>query len=191
MDINCQVVINNLDTFSNAYGVKPNTLRLIEEISNGNGHVESVGVLLRDTVTKKGLVSCQFPLHWDITDEMLWVLIDERDVEAVPICTREVTVAERLRNTWKRLKDKMTEDVYFLMEEGDFKLKVHDSISKHAVIENYIPKDESGYIRRNRKGIFFMKSWCDFSEIEEGKEVSFIPIISRQGLQARAVREVA
>lgn len=188
MDINPEVVMKNLGTFAHAYGLEPKSQSLLEGIRNS--HVESVGVLLRDPVTKKGLISSQFPVNGDITNEMLWVPVNDRPVEAVPICTREVKPESMLKNVWKRLKDKISEDHFYLVEEGYFTLRVHHSFCTRGVIEKYIPKETYGFIRRNRKGIFFMKKWCNFEDVQEGKEVSFIPVISRRGLQARAVEEV-
>ena len=82
----------------------------MEDICNSDGYVESVGVLLRDPVTKKGLISCHFPVDHDCTNQMLWVPIDERPVEAVPIYTREVGSGYPLKNVWKRIKDRISDD---------------------------------------------------------------------------------
>lgn len=190
MEIREEMVMKNLGTFAHAYGLEANSNKLVEDIRNGNGYVESVGILLRDPATKKGLISCQFPANEDITDQMLWVPIDERPVEAVPIYTREVSTEMGLKTVWRKLKDKMTSDHYYLIQEGEFRLRVHQSFCKQGVIEKYIPKEGCGYIRRNRRGIYFFKEWCNLEQIAEGKEVSFVPIISRKGLQARAVEEV-
>jgi cold shock CspA family protein len=149
-----------------------------------------VGILLRDPETKKGLITCEFPVQGDYTNQMLWVPLDERLVEAVPIYTREKGAYLHLKNMWKSLADNFTEDHYYLVEEGGLKLKVHDSFRKHGVIEKYMPAHAYGFIGRNRRGIFFRKQWCNFEEIVEGKEVSFVPIISLRGLQARAIEEL-
>lgn len=190
MEIREEMVIKNLGTFAHAYGLEPNSKKLVEDIRNGNGYVESVGILLRDPVTKKGLISCQFPVDLDCMGGMLWIPVAERPLEAVPIYTRQVGIEDRLKNMWKRLTDKMGEEDFYVVEEGSFRLRVHHSFCKNGVIEKYIPREGYGFIRRNRRGVYFSKEWCNLKEIEEGKEVSFIPIISRRGLQARAVEEV-
>jgi len=190
MDINPEVITKNLGTFANAYGLDPNSKKLVEDIANGNGYVENVGILLRDPVTKKGLISCHFPVNGDIANRMLWVPIDGKPVEAVPIYTRQAGIEQKLKNMWKRLKDRTDEESFYEIEDNNLSLRVHPSFCKRGVIEKYISKEAYGFIRRNRKGIFFMKKWCNFEDIQEGKEVSFIPIISRRGLQARAVEEV-
>jgi len=191
MEINSQIIMKNMGSFTHAYGLEPNSKRLIEDISNGNGYVESVGILLREPVTKKGLINCQFPVNIDVTNQMVWVPLNEKIVEAVPIYTREVKTEFTIKSVWKLIKDKMNEDNDFMMiEAGDFKLRVHKSFCKHGVIEKYIPKAGYGFIRRNRKGIFFLKKWCNFEQIEKGIEVTFVPAITHKGLQARAVEEI-
>ena len=190
MHLDSQIVMNNLATFADAYGLKPNIRKLVEDIINADGYVESVGVLLRDPITKKGLISCHFPVNSDVTGEMLWVPIDEKPVEAVPIYTRQAGIEHRLKNMWRRLKDKVGDEKFCVIEERNLKLRVHESFCKHGVIEKYMPEEGCGYIRRNRRGIHFSKAWCNLEQIEEGKEVSFVPIISRRGLQARAIEEV-
>lgn len=191
MEINANAVMKNLGTFAHAYGLEPNSRGLVDDIVNRDGHVESVGILLRDPLTKRGLISCHFPVDGDVTNEMLWVMMNSRDVEAVPICTTELKAETQLRSFWRRFRDKMADDDFYLIEQGVFHMRVHRSFVKQGVIESYIPRKGYGYIRRTRKGIFFSKEWCNLPEIEEGKEVSFIPVISRKGLQARAVSEVA
>jgi len=190
MEINANAVMKNLGTFAHAYGLDPNSRGLVDDILNRDGHVESVGILLRDPLTKRGLISCHFPLDIDVTNEMLWVMINSRDLEAVPICTTELKGKTRLRAFWRSFKDKMADDQFYPVQQGVFQMRVHRSFVKQGVIESYISRKGYGYIRRTRKGIFFSKEWCNLVEIEEGKEVSFIPVICRKGLQARAVEEV-
>ncbi|MDP2646311.1 MAG: hypothetical protein Q8P24_15340 [Desulfobacterales bacterium] len=190
MDIKPHIIMKNLGTFTHAYGLEPNSKRLLDNISTANGQIESVGVLLRDPVTKKGLISCRFPVDEDITNIMLWVPTDERPLEAVPACTRQVGTDLRLKAVWKRLADRLSEDCYYEIEEGGFQMRVHQCFVKQGVIEKYLPQEGYGYIQRSRKGIYFKKQWCNLQAIDEGTEVSFIPLITRKGLQARAIEEV-
>jgi len=190
MEIAIDVVMKNLGTFCNAYGIDGSSRKLAEDLINSDGYVRSIGILLRDPNTKKSLIACEFPVQGDYTEQMLWVPIDERPLEAVPIYTREKGAYSQLKNIWKSVADKLSEGNYYLVEEGELRLKVHHSFRKHGVIEKYLPADMFGFIRRNRGGIFFLKKWCNFEQVEEGKEVSFVPIISRRGLQARAVEEI-
>ncbi len=191
MDINSLIIMKNLGAFTSAYGLASNAEKLVEDILNRNGHIESVGILLRDPVTKKGLISCHFPAVSDVTNAMVWVPADERPLEAVPIYTREISTEVRPKTFHNRFEDKMNSGNFFLIEEGDFRLRVHHSFSKHGVIKSYISEKGYGFIRRNRRGIFFMQKWCNLREINEGEEVSFIPIISHRGLQARSIEAVA
>jgi hypothetical protein len=189
MKANAAVIGKNVDTFATAYGLDAKAQALADDILEGDGHVESVGVLLRDPVTKRGLLSCQFPLDEDITNDMIWVPVDERSLEAVPIYTREAGLEHRLRSFFKRLKTKATEENFFEIAQGKFTLRVHESFSKEGVIDKYFPLNGYGFIRRSRTGIYFIKEWCNLEHVVQGKVVSFIPIISRRGLQARAVQE--
>lgn len=191
MNSNPTVIMKNLGTFTNAYGLPSNGERLCEMLSSGDDHIQSVGILLRDPVTKQGLISCQFPVDRDITGTMLWVPVDGKALEAVPIYSREVRPDNRLWPFHAKLDAKTTGGSYFLIEEGDFHLRVHHSFRKAAVIESYDPAAGWGFIRRVRGGIFFRRDWSGLTEIREGKEVSFIPIISHRGLQARALEEAA
>lgn len=190
MEINPKIIMKNLGTFTNAYGLDPKSKLVLKSISVNNGTVASIGVLLRDPITKMPLLSCQFPAEGDITNDMLWVPINNRAVENLPVLTREATPGSVLKNVWKKLKDKMNEDHFYLIHEGAFTLKVHHSLCKHGVVEHYTQEMSHGYIRRSRKGIYFKKGWCISNNIQKGNEVSFIPVISRKGLQARAVTNV-
>ena len=189
MTINPQFTVKNLNAFTNAYGLKPVSRRLLDEIGKGNNHVESVGILLRDPVTKEGLISCQCPVDRDVSGQMLWVPIDQRQLEAVPTCTRKAGNGSVIKSVWKRLKHKLSDENFYEIEEGNFTMRVHHFFVKQGVIESYMPAGEFGFIRRARS-LYFKKKWCNLDCIEQGKEVSFIPIISRRGLQARAIEEV-
>ena len=189
MTINPQFTVKNLNTFTNAYGLEPASRRLLYEIGKDNNHVESVGILLRDPVTKEGLISCQCPVDKDVSGQMLWVPIDQRQIEAVPTCTRKAGNGSVIKSVWKRLKDKLSDENFYEIQEGGFTMRVHHSFVKQGVIENYKPAGEFGFIRRVRS-LYFQKKWCRLDRIEKGKEVSFVPIISHRGLQARAIKEV-
>lgn len=190
MEINPKIVMKNLGTFTHAYGLEPNSNRLVEDIISGSCYVVSVGILLRDPITKDGLISCQFPVNDDITNQMLWIPVDDKPLEAVPIYTREAWSGNPVKNFWKRIKDNRGDDPFYQIEEGRFRLRVHHRFSKQGVIEKYIAREGYGFIRRNRRGIYFKKEWCNLKQIEEGQEVAFIPVISRKGLKARAIEEV-
>jgi len=190
MDFNPNMILKNLCTFSNAYGLKPNCKKLIEQLYSSNSNVKSIGVLLRDPVTKKSLISCHLPVAGDFTDRMLWVPVDQRSIEAVALLTRQVKDLN-LKSVWQRLKDKKADERYCQIEQGPFMLKVDTCLCKKGVIEKYVPKEGVGFIRRKRRGIYFKKQWCRFSSIVVGQEVLFVPIITRKGLQARAIKEVA
>ncbi len=189
MNCNPTIIMKNLGTFTNAYGLASNGERLVEGILNTNDHIEGVGILLRDPVTKQGLISCKFPVAHDITGTMVWVPSDGRALEAVPIYRREVCPENQLKPFHNRLNADMNGGHYFLIGEGDFHLRVHYSLRKEGVIESYNQEKGYGFIRRSRKGIFFMKKWSNVKEIKMGEEVSFVPIISHRGPQARAIEE--
>ena len=188
MTINPQFTVKNLNAFTNAYGLEPVSRRLLDEIGNNN-HVESVGILLRDPVTKEGLISCQCPVDKDVSGQMLWVPIDQRPIEALPTCTSKAGNGSVIKSVWKRLKDKPDDENFFKIEEGHFMMRVHHSFIKQGVIEKYMPTGEFGFIRRARS-LYFKQKWCNLDCIEKGKEISFVPIISHRGLQARAIEEV-
>jgi len=195
MTINYDVVRKNLGTFTNAYGLPSASERLVEQLKKMNGAVERVGILLRDITTKEGLISCQFPVAGDWTRDMLWVPSDERELEAVPtFTTREQSdpLAD-VSALWKRLKERLgVNKDFFMIEEGGFSLRVHRSFRKRGVVERYFASAGYGFIRRRLGGVYFKHEWCaPEMQIEEGVEVSFIPIICRHGLQARAVLETA
>ncbi len=190
MVINTAAIMKSLGTFTNAYGLESNSKKLVEEIGNGSLRVKEIGIMLRDPISKAGLISCYFPVDVDITHEMLFVPVNGKTLEARPVCTREAKPGFQLKDLWKKLPDENLSDPdYYEIREGNFRLRVHHSFCKKGVIENYLPAQGYGFISRNRKGIFFLSRWCNFDRIWTGKEVSFIPIISRQGLQARAVQE--
>ena len=190
MEINANAIMKNMGTFAHAYGLESNSRELVENILSRSGHLESVGILLRDPLTKRELIRCCFPVDGDFTNEMLWVMIDGRDVEAVPICTAELKSGTLIGSLRKMFRSKKADNEFYSIEQGVFRIRVHRSFVKQGVIDRYIPTKGHGYIRRTRKGIFFSKAWCNFAEIEDGREVSFIPVISRKGLQARAISEV-
>jgi hypothetical protein len=190
MNFDPDMILKNLSTFTNAYGLKPSCKKLIEELYNSNGNVKDIGVLLRDPVTKKGFISCHLPVIGDFSERMLWVPIDERSLEAVPLLTRKVKEGSNLKRVGRKLKDKVSDDQYSIIEENAFKLIVPRSLCKRGVIEKYFSKENYGFIRRNRRGIYFKRQWCRFAPIDAGQEVLFVPIITRKGLQARAIKEV-
>lgn len=190
MTINTNIIIKNLNTFTNAYGFEPKSKRLFDSIKNGTIHVEKIGVLLRNPRTKQGLISCQFPLDKDVTNQMLWTVINEKELEAVPVIeTAKASNETRREPGWKKYDDK--DDKEFLkVWEGDFTMQVHQSFTKQGVIKNFDPKKGQGFIQRTRQYILFKEEWCNFGRIKIGDMVSFLPVISKKGLQARAIEAV-
>lgn len=183
------VAIKSLNTFANAYGLKPNTGGLIDNIDE---EVRSIGLLLRDPQTKKGLLICEFPLGQDITSQMIFPMISEVSVEAVPMCTRQAGSPSPVKDIWRKLRDRITgEDQYCVLEEGEFRIRVHPSFRKRSNVLKYFPKQGYGFVRGGHGEIYFRKDWTEIEEIRIGTEVAFIPCITRQGLQARAVIAVS
>ncbi len=189
MDIK-KIATTNLITFVNAYGLRlPSLQEFVNSVCNRNSNTESIGVLLRRPGSQEGLISCRFPIGHDVTDSMIWVMANRTPFEAVPIRNREVkeTFVTALLN---RFKARNKAEDFFTANQGNFSLRVHPSLSIDGVIEEYNPQRGFGRIRRTMKGIFFRKEWTNIAQIDVGKEVRFIPIISRTGRQARAVENL-
>jgi cold shock CspA family protein len=189
MVINTTIVRKNVHTFSNAFGLSPDSDLLIKMISKVPDSVAHVGVLLRDPHTGHGEISCYFPLDKDVTNQMFWTFINEKKLEAVPICTKLKKTDVPVNLLLRRLKTKMQTNEFYEMSQGDFTLRVHRSFLIRGVIEKFSPGKGSGFIKRNQR-VYFEALWCNFENIQPGKEVAFIPVVSRQGLQARAIEEI-
>lgn len=186
------VVRKNVGTWVKAYGMETNSAQLVEMII-GRGQVVSVGVLLRDIVTKEEAISCRFPVNRDISAHLLWVPFFERKLEPVPIVasdSRGDGTATDGHSGWQKLLNKISGNKEFsVVTEGEeVAVRVHRSLRQKAVVEKYFPVQGYGFLRRSRGGIYFRDSWSDAPfPIKVGSIVSFVPVISRKGVQARAL----
>lgn len=186
MDIK-QIATNNLTTFVNAYGLElPHLKEFVDDVCKGNGKIDSIGVLLRRPDSQKGLISCQFPLGHDVSDKMLWVMSNRTPLEAVTVCNKEIKKSF-MASLLEKFKARTNAEDFFIINKGNFSLRVHPSLGIDGVIEEYNPSKRQGTIRRTTKGIFFRKEWTNMEQVTVGKEVRFIPVFSRTGRQARAV----
>jgi len=182
-------IAKNLGTFTNAYGLDSGSGKLIEDIVKGGSRVVRVGVIIRDVKSKRPLVCCEFPPEGDMADCMLWVPIGEIAVEAAPTYTREARPYLTLKNIWKRIASVFEGQDILLITEGPITISVHSSLAREGIVEKYSNADGVGYLRRVRSGIFFRRQWCLDDDIRVGDEVSFVPVISRYGLQGRSLRK--
>jgi len=191
MEINLDHIKKNLGTFTNAYGLNPKSSKLISALENDiKGDITQIGVILRDSLTKKGLIICKMPIKGDYADQMVWVPIHDKNLEAAPIFSR-ISILNNMNSEMHFKKYKMTDNPNYdqIDEECGFTLLVHRLFRTHGVIEKYIAKKGYGFIRRNRRDIFFLARWCNFKRIQPGQEVSFMPIISKKGLQAKIIEQ--
>ncbi len=191
MTMNTGRIRKNIDFFVKPYGLNINPNVLVREIKNSKSRIEGFGVLLRDPVTGKGLISCQFPSDADVTEQMLWVYSQRVDLKAVLICSKVKT--NKIIYTLTKVKDRMFEGSYYIIKEKEFEMRVHQKFRTIGVIEHYDSKKGTGYISMKRRGIFFRQEWCKTNQIKIGQEVSFIPVISRiegKGLQGRVVEVI-
>lgn len=178
--MNTDIVRKNIGTFSNAYGHKIQSLdRLFASNAWKQGAVLRIGVMLRDPVTKQQLILCDFPVEEDVSEYMLFPMISERSLEAVVIYKKNHTGTRSLKHP----------DEYFFQQES-FNLRVNKLFVLNGVIQKYFHEKAYGFIQKTRRGIFFMKHWTDIENITEGQKVSFVPLITRKGLQARGIRNV-
>ncbi|KPA15870.1 Cold-shock protein, DNA-binding domain protein [Candidatus Magnetomorum sp. HK-1] len=190
MKININAVKKNLGTYTHAYGLKTKSEGLLQVLRKLDTNTKNIGLLFRDPITKLNLINCRFPVDADFTNQMLWTPINDRNLEVVPTFSRYKPCKKTVK--WKKLNDEMGENShsYDLVKENNFVLLVHRSFRTKGVIEKYNPKTGYGFIRRNRRDIFFISSWCKFNPIYTSMEVSFLPIISKKGLQARTIEPV-
>jgi len=192
MNININTVKKNLGTYTHAYGLMPQSDKLIIALRKLNAQTQNIGLLFRDPATKLGLINCRFPVNVDYTNQMLWVPIKDRKLEVLPTFSKHRHGCNQKPEKWKKLNDRMRDDhhQYDLIESDQFLLRVHRSFRMKGVIEKFNPKTGYGFIRRNRRDIFFISKWCDFYPIYPSMEISFLPVISRKGLQARVIEPV-
>ena len=177
-------------SYANAYGLSLDIKPFIEDVMNGKRYIKEVGIHLRTIGSRQELLTCYFPRDFNF-NEMLWAPVNhETRIEAVPVYTGEVTSQQRFRNIWRKFMEPAKDD-YYLIENGSFRLRVHRSLAKEGVIDKYPAESgaDYGYIRRNRR-VYFRREWAGLNEIREGDIISFVPIISPKGYQARAIERV-
>jgi len=186
MTLNKEAIMANMGTFSHAYGLKPKSDMLLNALHNIDDKVTLAGLLLRNNVTKKILLTCQFPVDGYYTNDMIWVAINDVNVEAVPVFSAGLTEEQEASN-WKKQDDMQNNEEYEEIYCGKFKLIVHQMFRKNGIIDKFNKHKGFGFIKRNHRGIFFKKNWC-INKVEQYQEVSFFPIISKKGLQARKIK---
>ena len=120
---------------------------------------------------------------------MLWVASDNRDLQAAPTGTRKANKGHSQRPS-ARIDGKLDNKEFLTVREEDFILQIHNSFRKEGILDRYHSIEGKGWIRRTHKGIYFRKEWCsENASLATGMNVTFLPIISRFGIQARAVEE--
>jgi len=189
MKINKEAIMANLGTFAHAYGLKPKSEMLLNAINQIDDSVSSTGLLLRNPVTKKSLISCYCPLDSYYINDMIWILLGDINVEAVPTFSASSAKVNQSRN-WKKHADLSHQKEYDIITNGQFTLTVHQQFRKRGIIARYNHKRKEGFIKRSHRDIYFKKQWCCFNHIERLQEVTFYPIISRSGLQARKLAPI-
>lgn len=190
MTANYNIIKKNIGTFVNAYGLAIDCEKVINWIRGNRGEIHNIGVLLYNPADKKPAICCHFPIDRDVSGSMIWVASDNRELQAIPIGSRSVDINNRQRPSL-RLNENMTGEQFSTIKENDFTLQAHNSFKKQGVLERYNSFEGKGWIRRTHRGIFFRKEWCcGNTSFVDGANVSFLPIISRLGIQARAVDEL-
>lgn len=171
-------IIKTIRTFTNPYGLFIRSDLLVGELARQNGTATAMGAIIRDVKTKTPLLACSMPLR-DVTHHLLYVPIDAREtLEALPF------VANGTGSPLSRLIPDGRD--YYVLTEGPFSLAAHHSLRMKGVVGSYDPVTRCGTIHRARKDISFRDDWC-LNRAQPGQEVAFIPVVTRQGLQARAV----
>jgi cold shock CspA family protein len=180
--MNTNIIKSNLGCFTRAYGLQANGDKLLKKIIGMEQNVHQVGIILRDPVSKKNFIICKMPKEKDITASMVWIPIQNKNLEAVPVFSRYPMQSQHPKNSLNHMigYDKIDEKI-------GFSLIAHRSFRIRGIIERFFPKKGFGFIRRNSRDIFFLSCWCDFDHIHSGQEVSFMPLITRKGLQAKNV----
>jgi len=189
MEINYNKIKQSLGTFTNAYGLNAKSDKLINFLSKINTEIKYVGVLLRDPFTKEEFIQCRFSIHGDYANQMIWVPINNKKLEVIPLFER-YTGTDVKSISWKKFNSAVSNENFDFIEKNGFWLMANRSFRKNGIIEKFNKKTGKGYIRRSRGGIHFDSKWCNFKKIIESQEVSFLPIISRKGLNAMAVESV-
>jgi len=189
MSMNINIIKKNLGTYTHAYGLNPKSDQLVQALFHLNEETKHIGLIFRDPETKMVLINCRFPVNTDHTHQMIWIPISNRRLEVVPTFSTYSSAIDNQSQKWKKLHQSMKHQ-YDLISEKQFGLLVHRSFRTNGVIEKFNPKTGFGFIRRNRRDIFFISKWCKFKPVYPSQEVSFVPVITRKGLQARMIEPV-
>jgi len=181
--MNTNIIKSNLGCFTRAYGLQANGDRLLKKIIGIEQKIHQVGIVLRDAVSNKNFIICKMAKEKDVTANMVWIPIQDKDLEAVPVFSRYPGTPHKTQ------KSSLSNMIgYDLIEEIDgLSLIAHRCFRIRGIIEKYFPKKGFGFIRRNRRDIFFLSHWCAFDHIQPGQEVSFMPLITKKGLQAKTI----
>ncbi|MBF0452411.1 MAG: cold shock domain-containing protein [Candidatus Magnetomorum sp.] len=190
MSVNMNMIKKNLGTYTHAYGLNPKSDQLVQALFQLNEEKRHIGLIFRDPETRMVLINCRFPVNTDHTNQMLWIPINNRNLEVVPTFSKYASASDTHPQKWKKLHQGMKHQ-YDLISENQFALVVHRSFRTNGVIEKYNPKTGFGFIRRNRRDIFFISKWCKYNPIYPSQEVSFVPVISKKGLQARVIEPIS
>ena len=189
MTANLDIIKKNIGTFVNAYGLEVDYEKVFAWLRQNRGEIQNIGVLLYNPENKEPAIYCQFPIDRDVSDNMLWVASDNRDLQAAPTGTRKVN-GDYSQRPSLRMNGILDNEEFLTVREEDFILQIHNSFKKEGILDRYHSTEGKGWIRRTHKGIYFRKEWCSENALlATGMNVTFLPIISRFGIQARAVEE--
>jgi len=189
MELNVNMIKKNLGTFTNAFGLKAKTDKLVHFLTQMNSDIKYVGILLRDPFTKDIYIQCRFPINGDFSHQMIWVPINNKQLEVVPLFERYAD--SRVHSSqWKIMDSQSTNTDFDRVQKDRFWIMAHRSFRKNGIIEKYNEQTGEGFIRRKRGGIYFHSKWCRLKTINLSDEVSFLPIISRKGLNAMVIEPV-
>jgi len=186
MRMNKEAIMANMGTFSHAYGLKPKSGLLLNALKQIDNSVTRAGLMLRNPVNKKALLSCQFPIDAYYTDQMIWVIIDNVEVEAVPIFAADIQ-DQGDSNQWKKYHHTKRNREYDIIHNGAFSLTVHHMLRKKGRIDLFYPHKGFGFIKKKHRDLFFKQNWCKMRTIKRYQDVSFFPVISKKGLEARNI----
>ena len=188
MEINTSVLIKNLQTITNAYGIKFQSKASLEKMEPFFPHVKIMGISLRDITTRQKMLSFQFPFGKDITNDIILVPVSGA---LFPALTFQVDdqKAENI-GFLKECKTENNSSYTRIFSRNQFSVTVYNSLRVTAPILNYDPDSACGRIKRRSDNIHFTKTWCNFDNIDPGKEVSFISVVTRNGLQARGIKDL-
>ena len=159
-------------------------------VRQNQDELQSIGVLLFNPENKKPAICCRFPVDKDVSSHMLWVASDNKELQAVPTGSRQTNPGNSQRPSL-RMDGILNGGEFLTVKEDDFILQIHNSFKKQGLLERYHSNKGEGWIRRTHKGIYFRREWCrKDTSLTPGMHVTFLPIISPSGIQARAVESL-